>query len=94
MLVALFISIFVAGIFYFFQKYPLNQMNKDIISGGNDLMGILAILVVAWSLGAASQDLPLSSFIQNQLGHSFPACSFVFDFWLRDLILVGCRSLK
>jgi Na+/H+ antiporter NhaC len=45
-------------------------------------MGILAILVVAWSLGAASQDLHLSSFIQNQLGHSFPAWSIPVSLFL------------
>lgn len=36
---------------------------------------ILAILVVAWSLGAVSQDLNLSNFIQQQLGNSIPAWS-------------------
>ena len=51
MLVALFISIVITGIIYFFQKYPLKNMTADIISGGNELMNILAILVVAWALG-------------------------------------------
>jgi hypothetical protein len=35
-------------------------MTSDIISGGNELMNILIILVLAWSLGAVSQDLNLS----------------------------------
>lgn len=75
MLVALFISIIVTGVIYFFQKYSLAKMTKDIISGGNELMSIIAILVVAWALGAVAQDLNLSSFIQNQIGTSLPVWS-------------------
>jgi tetracycline resistance efflux pump len=75
MLVALSISIFVTGLFYFVQKYPLGKMTADIISGGNELMNILAILVVAWSLGAVSQELKLGDFIQEQVGNTLPAWS-------------------
>jgi Na+/H+ antiporter NhaC len=75
MLVALSISIFVTALIYFFQKYPVKKMTADIISGGNELMNILVILVVAWALGAVSQELKLSDFIQQQIGNSLPAWS-------------------
>jgi Na+/H+ antiporter NhaC len=75
MLVALVISIFIAGLIYCFQKYPLKKMTADIISGGNELMNILAILVVAWALGAVSQELKLSDFIKQQIGNSLPGWS-------------------
>lgn len=75
MLVALSISMIITGLIYFFQKYPLKKMAEDIISGGNELMNILAILVIAWSLGAVSQELNLSNFIQQQLGNSLPLWS-------------------
>ena len=75
MLVALSISIFVTGLIYFIQKYPLRKMTEDIISGGNELMNILAILVVAWSLGAVSQELKLGDFIQQQVGNTLPGWS-------------------
>ena len=74
MLVALFISMMITGVTYFFQKYSLKKMTADIISGGNELMNILAILIVAWALGAVTQDLNLSDFIKQQLG-SLPAWS-------------------
>lgn len=74
MLVALFISIVITGLLYFFQKYSVKKMTADIISGGNELMNILAILVVAWALGSVSQDLNLSTFIKQQLG-SLPSWS-------------------
>jgi tetracycline resistance efflux pump len=84
MLVALFFSLLVTGAIYFFQKYSIASMTKDLISGGNDLMGVIAILVVAWSLGAVSQELHLARFIQEQLGGTMPAWSipvslFVFS---------------
>lgn len=75
MLVALFISIIITGTIYFFQKYTVKSMTRDIISGGNELMNIIAILVVAWSLGSVSQELNLSQFVQQQLGTSMPAWS-------------------
>ena len=82
MLVGLFISIVITVLIYFFQKYPLKNMTADIISGGNELMNILAILVVAWALGAVSQELNLSSFIQQRLGNSLPVWSIPVTLFL------------
>ncbi len=67
MLAALFISILLTGIIFLFQKYALKKMTADIISGGNELMNILAILIVAWALGSVTQDLHISDFIKQQL---------------------------
>jgi len=75
MLVSLFISIIISAIFYFFQKYDLKKMTADLISGGNEIMTTLAILTIAWPLASVSQDLGLSSFIQQQLGSSLPVWS-------------------
>lgn len=75
MLVALFFSLLATGGLYFFQKYSIGKMTKDLISGGNDLMSIIAILVVAWALGGVSQELHLAQFVQEQLGTSMPAWS-------------------
>jgi len=75
MLVALFISIVITGVIYFFQKYTVKKMTQDLISGGNDLMSIIAILAVAWALGAVSLELNLSEFIQQKVGSSLPVWS-------------------
>jgi tetracycline resistance efflux pump len=82
MLVALFMTLLVTGGIYFFQKYSITKMTKDLISGGNDLMSIIAILVVAWSLGSVSQDLHLAEFVQGQLGNSMPAWSVPVSLFL------------
>ena len=82
MLVALSVALFITGLLYSVQKYPLKKMTADMISGGNELMNILAILVVAWSLGAISQELGLSKFIQLQLAGSLPAWSVPVSLFL------------
>lgn len=82
MLVALFISILITGMLYFFQKYPLEKITKDIISGGNELMRILVILVIAWALGDVSQALGLSDFIQQLLGNQLPLWSIPVSLFL------------
>ncbi len=75
MLVALFISIIISTVFYFFQKYDLKKITSDIISGGNEIMNTLVVLALAWSLAAVSQSLGLSDFIKNEFGNSLPAWS-------------------
>lgn len=75
MLVALFVWFVVTGIVYACQKYTVKKLTKDVIAGGNDLMHIIAILVVAWLLAAVSQELGLNGFIRQQLGTPLPAWS-------------------
>jgi len=75
MLVALFISIAITGAIYFFQKYNLKKMTADFISGANEIVSVLIILTIAWSLAAVSQELGLSNLIGQQLGGSMPAWS-------------------
>ena len=82
MLVALFISIFMTSIIYYFQKYDLKKMTGDFISGGNEIMTTLTILAIAWPLAAVSQSLGLSSFIEQQLGGSLPAWSVPVSLFL------------
>lgn len=82
MLVALFVSMIFTAIIYLVQKYPLGKMAGDVISGGNELMKTLAILVLAWSLAALSQDLGLSTFIQQEVGSSLPIWSIAVTLFL------------
>lgn len=72
MLLALFISLILTSALYFLQKYPVRKMAAEIISGGNEVMNIIAILVLAWSLGSVSQELNLSVFIQQTIGNTLP----------------------
>jgi tetracycline resistance efflux pump len=73
MLVALIISIAITGVVYFFQKYSVKKMAADFFSGGNEIIPTLAVLTIAWSLAAVSQDLGLSDLVKRQLGNSIPS---------------------
>lgn len=82
MLVALFISILISAILYFFQKYNLKKLTSDIISGGNEIMNTLVILTLAWPLASISQELGLNNFIQQTLGTSFPNWSIAVSIFI------------
>ncbi|MEO5642165.1 MAG: Na+/H+ antiporter NhaC family protein [Bacteroidia bacterium] len=75
MLVALFITIVITTVCYFFQKYSLKEITTDIISGGNKIITTLIILSLAWPLASVSQTLGLNEFIQHNSGSSMPAWS-------------------
>lgn len=75
MLVALAITLFMTTIFYALQGYSAKDMASDMISGGNEIMPTLAILTIAWSLAAVSQELGLSAFIKQNVSTSIPAWS-------------------
>ena len=75
MLVALVLSMVLTGGAYRLQGYSVKKMTDDVIAGGNDLMTILVILVIAWSLGSVSRDLGLSSFVQQGVGSALPGWS-------------------
>lgn len=82
MLLALFISIIITAILYFFQKYNLKKMTTDVISGGNEIMTTLVILTLAWPLASISQELGLNNFIQQTLGGSLPAWSVAVSIFI------------
>ncbi len=82
MLVALFITIAISAVFYFFQKYNLKEMTSDIISGGNEIMPTLVILTIAWPLASVSQALGLNDFIHQNLGTSMPAWSVAVSLFI------------
>ncbi len=82
MLVALFITIAITAVCYFFQKYNLKEMTSDIISGGNDIMTTLVILTIAWPLASVSQALGLNDFIHQNLGTSMPSWSIAVSLFI------------
>ncbi|MCY7310174.1 MAG: hypothetical protein LH619_05290, partial [Chitinophagaceae bacterium] len=82
MLVALFITIIISVVFYFFQKFNLKEMTSDIISGGNEIMTTLVILTLAWPLASVSQALGLNEFTQQNLGTSMPAWSVAVSLFI------------
>jgi tetracycline resistance efflux pump len=72
MLLALIISILLTVALYTVQKYPIKQISQHIISGGNDIMHTLAILVLAWPLSSVSRDLGLPELVESTMVNAIP----------------------
>jgi len=87
MLVALLISIAVTGFIYFVQKYKVNDMTMDFISGGNEVVNTLSILILAWSLAAVSQELGLCELVKQQLAGSVPGWSIPVSLFVLSSIV-------
>lgn len=68
MVIALMITVFLTTIFFIFQKISLTKIIKHFILGGNELMKVILLLVVVWSLTAVTEDLGLSEFVANNTG--------------------------
>jgi Na+/H+ antiporter NhaC len=73
MLLALFVTLITTAFYYLTQGYQLKSLSSDLISGGNDLMSTLSILVLAWPLASLSQDLGLGELIRQSMSHSLPS---------------------
>ncbi|MEO6902665.1 MAG: Na+/H+ antiporter NhaC family protein, partial [Bacteroidia bacterium] len=82
MLVALFITIVISSVCYFFQKYNLKEMTSDVITGGNKIMTTLVILALAWPLASVSQELGLNEFINQNIGSSMPKWSVAVSLFI------------
>ncbi len=82
MLVALFITLIITGIFYYFQKYDLKKMTADVIAGGNEIITTLVILALAWPLATVTQSLGLNDFVQRHIGSSMPVWSVAVSLFI------------
>jgi tetracycline resistance efflux pump len=57
-------------------------MTADFISGANEIIRTLIILSIVWPLASVSQELGLSSLLQQELGNSLPIWSVPVAFFL------------
>ena len=74
-------------LFRIVQKYKVNDMTMDFISGGNEVVNTLSILILAWSLAAVSQELGLSELVKQQLGGSLPGWSIPVSLFVLSSIV-------
>ncbi|WP_052352973.1 Na+/H+ antiporter NhaC family protein [Neobacillus dielmonensis] len=73
MLLAVFVTLIVAFIFYIFRRQPLNEILYHFYDGGNQMMEAISLLVLIWALTLSAEDLGFSSFISSTLGEFLPA---------------------
>ncbi|MBM7643925.1 Na+/H+ antiporter NhaC [Scopulibacillus daqui] len=67
MLVALIVTIIVSFILFMFQKFKLDNLLKDFINGGNELMNVVILLSVIWALSLVTDELGFSSFVSHHV---------------------------
>jgi Na+/H+ antiporter NhaC len=68
MLVALIIAMLVTFIFYLFQKFTLDDLLREFISGGNQLMNVVILLSVVWGLTLVTDKLGFAGFVTDHMG--------------------------
>lgn len=73
MLLAVFITLILAFIFYIIRRQHLSELLYHFYDGGNQMMEAISLLVLIWSLTLAAEELGFSTFISSTLGAFLPA---------------------
>ncbi|UOF88666.1 sodium:proton antiporter [Fodinisporobacter ferrooxydans] len=85
MLEALLITLFFSIVWYIFQRQPISRTMFGFLAGGNEMMGVIVLLVLVWSISAVSSDLGFTNYMERTIGHLVPPV-----FIAPVLFLFGC----
>lgn len=72
MLEALLITLTVSVVWYSFQKQSIAKTMFGFLAGGNEMMGVIVLLVLVWSVSAVSTDLGFVDYTEQTIGHLVP----------------------
>lgn len=72
MLVALFLTIALTAVFYFFRRQKLHELIYHFFEGGNELMAPISMLLLVWALSLTAEALGFSSYISATFGTFLP----------------------
>jgi Na+/H+ antiporter NhaC len=79
------IAIVLTSIFYVLQKIPMREIESHFLSGGNEMVPPIIVLILSWGLSSIVKDLGFVDFITNVVGNSIPA--FLIP---AVIFLIGC----
>jgi tetracycline resistance efflux pump len=65
MLVALFVTLVVSSLWYALRGQPLEKVVTGALAGGNEMMGVNILLILVWSVTAASRALGFTGFVTD-----------------------------
>lgn len=85
MLEALLITLLAAFVWYTAQRVPVERTVFGILAGGNEMMGVIVLLALVWSVSAVSTDLGFADYVERTIGRAVPAA-----FVAPALFLFGC----
>lgn len=86
-LIAGVITIVITTIFYISQRIPMSEIESSFLSGGNEMMPPIIVLVLSWGLSSTIEDLGFVKFITNNIGPRIPAVLIPVV-----IFLIGCAA--
>jgi Na+/H+ antiporter NhaC len=81
------VSVVITTIFYLIQKIPMEEIEGHFLSGGNEMMPPIIVLVLSWGLSSIMGDLGFVKFITNAIGPQVPAMLIPVV-----IFLIGCAT--
>lgn len=85
MLEALLITLFVSLGWFAVQRQPVGRTMFGFLAGGNEMMGVITLLVLVWAVSAVSSDLGFSAFVGRSIGGWVPPSLIA-----PVLFIIGC----
>ena len=73
MLEALLITLLVSLTWYAFLRQPISRTLFGFLAGGNEMMSVIVLLVLVWSVSAVSTDLGFITYMERTIGGLVPA---------------------
>lgn len=81
------LTIVLTSVFYLFQKVPLREIESHFLSGGNEIIPPIVVLILSWGLSSIVEDLGFVDFITEVVGNKIPA--FLIP---AVIFLIGCAA--
>lgn len=86
-LLSVVVTLVMTSIFYLFQKIPMSEIESHFLSGGNEMIPPIIVLVLSWGLSSIIEDLGFVKFITNSIGRNIPAILIPVV-----IFLIGCAA--
>lgn len=72
MLEALIITLLVSFAWYAVQRQPISRTLFGFLAGGNEMLGVIVLLVLVWSVSSVSTDLGFITYTERTIGRLVP----------------------
>jgi len=81
------LTIIFTSVFYVLQKIPMREIESHFISGGNEIIPPIIVLILSWGLSSIVEDLGFVDFITNVVGNKIP--TYLIP---AVIFLIGCAA--
>lgn len=81
------LSIVITTLFYLLQKIPMDEIESHFLSGGNEMLPPIIVLVLSWGLSSIIEDLGFVKFITTTIGPQIPSVLIPVT-----IFLIGCAA--